>query len=110
MNYDRMLELNRARSERKVSRALEAIEAMEAAGERISVLALAGRTGLSRGFFYGNPAVRARVERATREQAARVGELREAVTRLEREMARVKSENARLAAQNRSLRRGDEER
>lgn len=110
VNYDRMLELNRDKSERKVRQAMEAIDEMRATGERISVLSLASRTGLSRGFFYANPRVRTAVRRAMCEQEATYGELREAVGRLEREMARVKSENERLAAQNRCGRRDAEER
>ncbi len=50
--YDKMLELNKRKSEEKVERAILAIRTMVLEKEKVSVPALMQKTGLSRGFFY----------------------------------------------------------
>ena len=56
--YDKMLELNKRKSEEKVERAILAIRTMVLEKEKVSVPALMQKTGLSRGFFYKNETVR----------------------------------------------------
>lgn len=56
--YERMLQVNRETSREKVACAKAAIIAMESKPERITVMELAKRTGLSRAFFYKNEEIR----------------------------------------------------
>lgn len=56
--YDKMIEKNQRKSKEKIELALQAIQDMQADKERINVPKLMKKTGLSRGFFYKNPAVR----------------------------------------------------
>lgn len=51
MKYDKMIAVNKAESEQKIKRAIQAIEDMSARGVQISVTELVRWTGLSRGFF-----------------------------------------------------------
>ena len=62
MKYDKMIAVNKAESEQKIKRAMQAIEDMSARGFQISVTELARWTGLSRGFFYKNMQVRQKLE------------------------------------------------
>ena len=56
--YDKMLELNKKKSEEKVTSAVNTIREMVVEKEKVSVPKLMKKTGLSRGFFYKNPIVR----------------------------------------------------
>ena len=67
--YDRMLALNKKASEEKIERAKRAIFRMVDEGEKVSIPKLMEKTGLSRGFFYKNPAVRKEIDRAMERQA-----------------------------------------
>ena len=67
--YDKMLELNKRKSEEKVERATLAIRTMVLEKEKVSVPALMQKTGLSRGFFYKNPIVRSEIDAAMEQQA-----------------------------------------
>lgn len=60
--YDKMLELNKRKSEEKVERAVLTIRTMVLEREKVSVPALMQKTGLSRGFFYKNPIVRGEID------------------------------------------------
>ena len=70
--YDKMLELNKRKSEEKVERATLAIRTMVLEKEKVSVPALMQKTGLSRGFFYKNPIVRSEIDAAMEQQAGMV--------------------------------------
>jgi len=72
--YDKMLELNKRKSEEKVERAILAIRTMVLEKEKVSVPALMQKTGLSRGFFYKNPIVRSEIDAAMEQQAGMVEE------------------------------------
>ena len=61
--YDKMVEVNRERSEEKIAAAKRAIRKLLDQGERVSVPQLVKMTGASRGFFYKNPIVRAEIDR-----------------------------------------------
>ena len=62
--YERMLQVNRETSREKVACAKAAIIAMEHKPERITVMELAKRTGLSRAFFYKNEEIREQLREA----------------------------------------------
>lgn len=51
MKYDKMIAVNKAESEQKIKKAIQAMEDMSARGIQISVTELVRWTGLSRGFF-----------------------------------------------------------
>ena len=63
-----MIEMNRERSDEKISAAKRAIRKLLDQGERVSVPQLVKMTGASRGFFYKNPIVRAEIDRAMEQQ------------------------------------------
>ena len=66
--YDKMLELNKRKSEEKVERAVLTIRTMVLEREKVSVPALMQKTGLSRGFFYKNPIVRGEIDAAMEQE------------------------------------------
>ena len=70
--YDKMVEVNRERSDEKIAAARAAIRKMMENGDRVSVPKLMQMTGLSRGFFYKNPTIRADFDRAVEQQAGTV--------------------------------------
>ena len=73
MKYDKMIAVNKAESEQKIKRAIQAIEDMSARGVQISVTELVRWTGLSRGFFYKNVQVRQKLEEpASRPRVAEI--------------------------------------
>ena len=70
--YERMVEVNRERSDEKISAAKRAIRKLIDQGERVSVPQLMKMTGASRGFFYKNPIVRAEIDKAIEQQAGTI--------------------------------------
>ena len=111
MKYDKMIAVNKAESEQKIKRAIQAIEDMSAKGVQISVTELTRWTGLSRGFFYKNVQARQKLEEAAnRPQVAEVWQpsqerkvdgsklqtLKEGFRRSEMENQRLKIENEQL--------------
>ena len=112
--YDKMIEVNRKASEEKVSRARAAIMEMLADQERISVPVLMKKTGLSRGFFYKNPVVRAEINQALEQQAGTIDPRRNILDKamggrielLEQQIRELKQENERLQKENQKLRKG----
>lgn len=109
--YDRMVALNKKASDEKIDRARRTIITMVDEGEKINILKLMERTGLSRGFFYKNPVVRKELDRALELQAgmqnprrnildmAMEGEiqtLQHQITLLKREKEELEKENIRL--------------
>ena len=112
MKYDKMIAVNKAESEKKVEKAIQAIEDMRSRGIQVSVTELTRCTGLSRGFFYKNILVRQKLDEATkqflpiregqtvRNQFVRDNKLqaiREDFGKSEAENQRLKLENAKLA-------------
>lgn len=67
--YEKMIALNRQISDQKIKLAKETIWRMLDEGEKITIPKLMAKTGLSRGFFYKNPAVRQELDRAQEQQA-----------------------------------------
>lgn len=70
--YDKMLELNKKKSEEKVTSAVNTIREMVVEKEKVSIPKLMKKTGLSRGFFYKNPIVRSEIDRALEQQAGMI--------------------------------------
>ena len=70
--YDKMIALNKQRSDEKIDIAIKAIYKMMDEGEKVTVPKLMQKTGLSRGFFYKNPTVRRQIDRALEQQAGMV--------------------------------------
>ncbi|RHT58313.1 cell envelope biogenesis protein TolA [Clostridium sp. AM29-11AC] len=112
MKYDKMIAVNKAESEKKVEKAIQAIEDMRSRGIQVSVTELTRCTGLSRGFFYKNILVRQKLDEATKQflpiregQTARnqfvrdnkLQTIREDFGKSEAENQRLKLENAQLA-------------
>ena len=62
--FEKMVKQNQAESKEKIASAIAAIIEMEQAVERVQICELTKRTGLSRGFFYKNTAVRKELDRA----------------------------------------------
>lgn len=67
--YEKMIALNREISDQKIKLAKETIWWMLDEGDKITIPKLMAKTGLSRGFFYKNPAVRQELDRALEQQA-----------------------------------------
>ncbi len=109
--YDRMIEINKERSDEKIASAKRAVRKLMEDGERISVPQLMKMTGLSRGFFYKNAIVRAEIDRAMEQQAGTVDPRRSILDQamdsrielLQQQIAELKRENAKLLAENQKL-------
>ena len=112
MKYDKMIAVNKAESDKKVEKAIQAIEDMRSRGVQVSVTELTRCTGLSRGFFYKNMLVRQKLNEVTKQfspiregQTARnqfvrdnkLQAIRKDFGKSEAENQRLKLENAQLA-------------
>ena len=109
--YDKM---NREKSDEKIAAAKLAIRKMLEDGDRISIPQLMKMTGLSRGFFYKNPVVRAEINQALEQQAGTIDPRRNILDKamggrielLEQQIRELKQENERLQKENQKLRKG----
>lgn len=112
--YDKMIELNREKSDEKIAAAKLAIRKMLEDGDRISVPQLMKMTGLSRGFFYKNPIVRAEISQALEQQAGTIDPRRnildqamgDRIALLEQQIRELKQEIEKLQKENQKLRKG----
>ena len=111
MKYDKMIAVNKAESEQKIKRAMQAIEDMSTRGIQISVTELARWTGLSRGFFYKNVQIRQKLEEAAnRPRVAEVWQPSQEkevdgskLKMLNEDLCRSEMENQRLKLENEQL-------
>lgn len=108
--YDKMVEINRERSDEKITAARLAIRKLMENGERICIPQLIKMTGLSRGFFYKNPIIRAEIDQAVEQVGMvnprkyildkamddRIGLLMQELAMLKRENETLKQENEKL--------------
>lgn len=111
MKYDKMIVVNKAESEQKIKKAIQAIEDMSARGVQISVTELVRWTGLSRGFFYKNVQVRQKLEEAAKQP--RMIDVRQSseernvagynLQELKKDFSNCQSENQRLKVENEQL-------
>ncbi|WP_216697201.1 DUF6262 family protein [Anaerostipes faecalis] len=68
MKYDKIVAMNQAKSKQKADIAIREIGETIERKERISVTALAKRTGFAKSFFYRNPEVRKALDDAQLQQ------------------------------------------
>lgn len=109
--YDKMIEVNRERSDVKIESAKLAIRKLMEDGERISIPKLMKMTGLSRGFFYKNATVRNEIDRAIEQQAGTVDPRRSILDKamdsrielLQQQLTKLKQENEALKKENQKL-------
>jgi len=100
-----MIVLNKQASEEKIEKARREIVRMVDDGEKVSIQKLMQRTGLSRGFFYKNPAVRKEIDRALEQQAGMVDPRREVMDMaMNNELAMLHKQVEELKAENERLR------
>ena len=106
--YDKMLSVNKQRSEEKVAAARKAIYELLERQERISVPKLMKMTGLSRGFFYKNTEVRREMDLALERQAGVIDKRRgildiamdKQIETLQYQIAQLQAENEELKKKN----------
>lgn len=106
-----MVELNRERSDEKVTAASEAVRKLVENGDKATIPKLMKMTGLSRGFFYKNPVVRQLIDDAVEQQAGMVDPRRSILNMamdnrielLQQQVADLKRENDILKKENQKL-------
>ena len=111
MKYDKMIEVTQAESQRKMEIARNAIADMLNNMERITVAGLVRKTGLSRGFFYKNPAIRAELDNAIKNQGACYNPRQVIIDKamnntlilLKSQIQKIKSQNEELILKNQEL-------
>ena len=111
MKYDKMIAVNKAEREKKIKKAIRAIDDMSARGMPISVTELVRWTGLSRGFFYKNMQVRQRLEEAVKlprridvqQPSEETNVVGYNFQELKKDFNRCQSENQRLKVENEQL-------
>lgn len=109
--YDKMIEINRERSDIKIESAKLAIRKLIEDGERVSIPQLMKMTGLSRGFFYKNPTIRREIDTVIEQQAGTVDPRRSILDKamdsrielLQQQVAKLKQENEVLKKENQKL-------
>lgn len=109
--YDKMIALNKKISEEKIDKAKKEIYKMLDEGEKVTVPKLIKKTGLSRGFFYKNLAVRKEIDRAMEQQVGMVDPkryigdmvLRSRIELLEEQNRELKRENEELKKEKKRL-------
>lgn len=109
--YDRMVELNRERSDEKVTAASEAVRKLVGNSDKVTIPKLMKMTGLSRGFFYKNPVVRQLIDDVVERQAGMVDPRRSILNMamdnrielLQQQVADLKRENDILKKENQKL-------
>ena len=111
--HDKMNEINRQESQRKMELAIREIKSASKEGRNISVSELSKKTGLSKGFFYKNEEVRAVLDEIKREQdIEQMTEIRKEIKQysLEKqneiyriELENLKRENEELKKENQKL-------
>ncbi|WP_455616943.1 DUF6262 family protein [Eisenbergiella sp.] len=109
--YDKMLALNKKKSNEKIERAKKAIFDLMDEKERVTVPKLMEKTGLSRGFFYKNPVVRQVIDQAIEQQGginhprknildmamnSEIGVLQKQLQNLQREKEELLNDNEKL--------------
>lgn len=107
--YDKMLELNKKKSDEKVTRAVDAIRMMVMENEKVSIPKLMVKTGLSRGFFYKNPTVRNEIENALEKQVGMIDPRRTIINQaMENEMELLQQQIQKLKIENESLKKDNQ--
>lgn len=109
--YEKMIILNKKRSEEMIASANSEIYKMLDDGEKVTVPKLMQKTGLSRGFFYKNPIVRREIDRALEQQVGMVDPkrhigdmvMKNRIELLEQQIRELKRENKELETKCRTM-------
>lgn len=109
--YEKMIILNKKRSEEMIASAKSEIYKMLDDGEKVTVPKLMQKTGLSRGFFYKNPIVRREIDRALEQQVGMVDPkrhigdmvMKNRIELLEQQIRELKRENKELETKCRTM-------
>ena len=106
--YDKMIEVNKERSDAKIESAKLAIRKLLEDGERISIPRLMKMTGLSRGFFYRNPTVRREIGMAIQQQAGTIHPRRSILDKAMDSQIEFLQQLAKLKQENDTLKKGNQ--
>lgn len=106
--YDRMVEINKKKSDEKMARAIKEIQRFRENGEKLTIPLLMKRTNLSRGFFYKNPVVRRAIEEVMGQQGRMVDPRKAILDKamdnrielLQKQISDLKRENEQLRGEN----------
>ena len=111
--YDRMVEINKKRSDEKIARAIKEIQRFHEEGEKLTIPLLMKRTSLSRGFFYKNPVVREAIDEVMESQGRTADPRRTILDKamdsrielLQKQLCDLKNENEQLRDENGKLKK-----
>lgn len=113
--HDKMNEVNRQESERKIEMALQEIKSAADKGKIVTVSELSRKTGVSKGFFYKNEQVRAALDAARQEkEGEHLIRIRKEIVEYsiekenelyKRELEKLKKENEELKKENQKLKK-----
>ena len=111
--YDRMVEINKKRSDEKIARAIKEIQRFREEGEKLTIPLLMKRTSLSRGFFYKNPVVREAIDEVMKSQGRTADPRRTILDKamdsrielLQKQLSMLKNENEQLRNENGKLKK-----
>ena len=106
MKYDKMVSINREKSQEKIAFAKRTIDEMLERKEKVTIAALAKYTGLSKGFFYSNSEVRDAVNKALLQQGAgKITTLKKMLSLQKKTIKQLEIQNQELQEENRSLKK-----
>lgn len=109
LKYDKMVEITKEQSRKKMALAERTISEMLSCREKITVAKLVRKTGLSRGFFYKNEIIRPQLDQAIYLQRSGIMEQDlfeqeesngDAIRQLRKQLMKEKAVNADLIEQN----------
>lgn len=109
LKYDKMVEITKEQSRKKMALAERTISEMLSCREKITVAKLVRKTGLSRGFFYKNEIIRPQLDQAIYLQRSGIMEQDlfeqeesngDAIRQLRKQLMKEKAVNAELIEQN----------
>lgn len=107
--YDKMIALNKKASDEKIARAMKEISRMVDEGEKVTIPKLMAKTGLSRGFFYKNPAIRKEIDRVMEQQTGMPDPRRSILDMaMDSEIELLRRQKEALAAENEQLKKENE--
>ena len=120
MKYDKMVSINREKSQEKIALSKRTIDEMLERKEKVTIAALARYTGLSKGFFYSNSEARDAVNKALLQQGAcynpkqvivdqvmsgKITTLKKMLSLQKKTIKQLETQNQELQEENRSLKK-----
>lgn len=108
MKYDKIIAITKEESSKKIKVAKKAIANMLNEMEKLSVAILAEQTGLSRGFYYKNPEVRAALNQAKHLQESedyvfKTKSKDNNLSAVQEDFMKIRQQNRELLRQNQAL-------